>query len=162
MTYTQIHFFFSLFFYTRQKRNYHYEYKRTAIETDAISLSSGLNVRDSTRKWSLCLSETMKTRSIRAGYILSRLQHGKIELAGIAPIPIADNKEEKSGNVSRRNGSSEDIVRSTSTTSRNKENGRIPLSCDSLCLKRVPQPRLVFIIFPVSTPLTAQDAPRSG
>lgn len=87
----------------------------------------------------------------------------KIELVGIAPVPFSDNKEEKSGNVLRtvqRNGSSDDIVRSASTTSRNKENGRIPLSCDSLCLKRVPQPRLVFIISRLPVP-RCQDTPLS-
>lgn len=76
-------------------------------------------------------------------------------------VPFSDNKEEKSGNVSRmvrRNGSSDDIVRSTSTMLRNKENGRILLSCDSLCLKRVPQPRLVLIISCLLAP-RCQDAP---
>lgn len=108
----------------------------------------------------------MKTRSIRVQLWIHFVAARKIELAGIAPVPIADNKEEKSGNVSRRNDGTE--VQKTSSKSRRqrREIKRTDVSLSPV----IPSASNVFrshvlsslSSFPASSPLTAQDTPRPG
>lgn len=108
----------------------------------------------------------MKTRSIRVQlwihFVASAAR--KIELAGIAPVPIADNKEEKSGNVSRRNDGTE--VHKTSSKSRRQrreiKRTDVSLSPVILSASNVFRSHVLSSLFPASSPLTAQDAPRPG
>lgn len=141
-------------FFLHEKRNYYYEQRLKPIQFHRVQVSTleiphGNDLYVYSRQWK-CVQFARDT--------FCRISARKIELAGITSVPFSDNKEEKSGNVSRterQNGSSDDIVRSVSTTSRNKENGRIPLSCDSLCLN-VFRSHVLSSLFPVPSPLAVR------
>lgn len=139
---------FSPFFFTREpKRNYHYEYKRAVIETDTISSSTvSRHQRFHAEMISMFIRDNENSFDSRGIHFVASLQHGKLNSSELCWFHSLITRKKRAVTFREWNGSSDDIVRFASTMLRNKENGRILLSCDSLCLKCVPQPRLVLII----------------
>lgn len=99
-------------------------------------------------------------RSICAGYILSAsLRHGELNSSELRRFRSLITRKKRAVMSRERNDGTEVQTTSSDPCRRCREIKRtdgIPFSCDSLCLKRVPQPRLVFIISCPSSPLAVR------
>lgn len=99
-------------------------------------------------------------RSICAGYILSASpRHGESNSSELRWFRPPITRKKRAVMSRERNDETEVQTTSSDPCRRRREIKRtdgIPFSCDSLCLKRVPQPRLVFIISCPSSPLAVR------